>query len=410
MTLELRPYKLEKNLIIQIKGSKSESNRLLILQALFPQITIRNLSDSNDTQTLQNALSSTKSEINIGHAGTAMRFLTAYFSIQAGREVILTGSEQMQNRPIGILVEALRRLGADISFQKKVGFPPLLIRGKKLLRSSVQLSANISSQYISALMLIAPSFPKGLEIKLQKEPVSFSYIEMTQSLIIKAGFSCEIIKNKIQVFPAKKPPFISIQVEPDWSSASYFHSAIALSDSAEIKLLGFQTPENSIQGDSKVAAIYEQLGVKTLFSEEGIILKKEKISLPKLLKLNLINEPDLAQTIAVTCLGLQIPCELSGLKTLKIKETNRLLALKIELEKYGVNVEISDDSLKMSTLKNFSNKPIEINTYNDHRMAMAFAPLAMKTTVQIKHSEVVSKSYPKFWQDFSKLIKIEKMD
>ncbi len=394
---------------VEISGSKSESNRLLILQALFPQIEIQNLSDSDDTKVLQKALISSKKRIDIGHAGTAMRFLAAYFSTQEGKEILLTGSQRMQNRPVGILVEALRRLGADISFEKRVGYPPLNISGKILMRSNVRLSANISSQYISALMLIAPSFPNGLEIKIQNRPVSFSFVEMTKSLLEKVGISCEITGDRIHVFPGSGLSPKTIAVEPDWSSASYFYSVATLSDSSEIILPGFHPPEISAQGDSILADIYQQFGVETIFSEEGIVLKKSAGKLPELVKLDLSNSPDSAQTIAVSCLGLKISCELSGLRTLKIKETDRLLALKTELEKCGAKVKISKNSLKMTPPKNLP-EFVEINTYDDHRMAMAFAPLAIKMSLQINNAEVVSKSYPDFWKDFAKILKVKKID
>ncbi|HET8838171.1 MAG TPA: 3-phosphoshikimate 1-carboxyvinyltransferase [Flavobacteriaceae bacterium] len=406
MNLFLSPLNSNPVASIKIAGSKSESNRLLILQALFGQIEIENLSDSDDTKVLQKALVSLEKKIDVGHAGTAMRFLTAYFSIQEGSEVLLTGSERMQNRPIGILVEALRRLGADISFQKKVGFPPLLIRGKKLMRTSVKLSANVSSQYISALMLIAPSFPNGLELKLQNRPVSFSYIQMTKKLLKKVGISCEIIGDSIRVFPVENISKEIINVEPDWSSASYFYSVAAMSVSAEIILPHFQNPEISAQGDSEAAKIYEGLHVKTSISETGIFLKKIRKKRIEPLKLNLSNTPDLAQTIAVSCLGLKIPCELTGLQTLKIKETDRLSALKTELEKCGAQVEISEKSLKMLPPEILP-KFVEIYTYDDHRMAMAFAPLAMKMNVQINNAEVVSKSFPGFWEEMREIVNLK---
>ncbi|HET8810034.1 MAG TPA: 3-phosphoshikimate 1-carboxyvinyltransferase [Flavobacteriaceae bacterium] len=401
MNLTLSVSKPNPAATLKIFGSKSESNRLLILQALFPHIEINNLSDSDDTKLLQKALVSNKKTIDVGHAGTAMRFLTAYFSIQEGKEILLTGSERMQNRPIGILVEALQKLGADISYEKEPGFPPLRIRGRKLNNSQVQLSSNISSQYISALMLIAPKLPGGLEIELQEQAVSFSYLEMTKSLLKKTGISCEINGNKIHVFSVSTLSPATIFVEPDWSSASYFYSIVALSDSAEIRLQNFRNPKISYQGDSVVAKIYGKLGVETTFSGTGIILKKIGGKLPGLLQLDLSNTPDLAQTIAVSCLGLKIPCKLLGLQTLKIKETNRLLALKTELEKCNAKVKISENSLEMLPPESLPDS-VEIDTYDDHRMAMAFAPLALKISIGINDAEVVSKSYPQFWQDLEK--------
>lgn len=386
---------------IDVTGSKSESNRLLILQALFPQIQIENLSNSDDTQVLQEALLSTEKTVNIGHAGTAMRFLTAYFAIQEGRETILTGSKRMKERPIKILVDALCELGADISYENEEGFPPIRIHGKKLTKSTVSLQANVSSQYISALMLIAPSLPNGLEIELESEMTSVPYLKMTATLLETIGVECSLEKKKVQVLPISAVPKKTLVVESDWSSASYFYSMVALSDQAEITLGSYT--ENSLQGDAATAKIYEQLGVETAFLPGKIRLKKVEQKPIQILELDLSDTPDLAQTIVVTCLGLGIPCHLTGLHTLKIKETDRLVALKIESEKFGAQVIITEDSLEMTTPDNLSSSSVDVDTYNDHRMAMAFAPLALKTTLQINDAEVTSKSYPLFWGDLEKL-------
>lgn len=391
-----------KNVKINISGSKSESNRMLILQAQFPNISIENLSESDDTKVLLEGLKTTNGTVDVHHAGTAMRFLTAYFAAKEDTEIILTGSQRMQERPIGILVNALKSLGADIEYLKNEGFPPLKIKGKSLQKSKVKIKANISSQYISALMLVAPMFSNGLRIYLEGKTTSMPYIEMTLSLLksigIKGGFS----KNEILISSEKNVETKTLVVESDWSSASYFYSLLALSENAEMTLGSYSN--KSLQGDSALALIYDSLGVKTVFntSEDIILLSKKKTELPDSLLLDLSNTPDLAQTIAVTCFGLGISCKLTGLHTLKIKETDRLLALKNELEKMGATIQVDDDSLNLEkATKINSNKSIE--TYQDHRMAMAFAPLSLKTKLAINDAEVVSKSYPNFWKDLQKV-------
>ncbi|WP_424493326.1 3-phosphoshikimate 1-carboxyvinyltransferase [Salinimicrobium sp. GXAS 041] len=384
---------------LNITGSKSESNRLLILQALYPNLEIENLSNSDDSKVLLKALSSEEKTVDIHHAGTAMRFLTAYFA--AGKkEVILTGSERMQQRPIKILVEALHALGADIEYIKEEGFPPLRIKGKEMTGSKVSLQANVSSQYISALMLIAPSLPNGLEIELEGKVTSVPYILMTLSLLKNAGFAGVFQDNIIKIDPCGTIPRTTLTVESDWSSASYFYSIAALSDNAEIVLRSYK--KTSHQGDAVVADIYEKIGVLTAFSKDRVTLLKTGKDLPEFLELDLSDSPDLAQTIAVTCFGLGITCYLTGLHTLKIKETDRLLALKTEIRKMGGKVKITEDSLKLFSAGEIK-QDVAIATYNDHRMAMAFAPLVLKVPLKIMDAEVVSKSYPTFWEDLEKL-------
>ena len=386
------------NIKINICGSKSESNRLLILQAQFPNISIENLSDSDDTAVLQKGLRVLKGTVDVHHAGTAMRFLTAYFAATEGTEVLLTGSQRMQQRPIGILVDALKSLGADIEYAQNEGFPPLRIIGKKLLKNEVRIKADVSSQYISALMLIAPALPKGLKISLQGKTTSVPYIEMTLQLLRNIGISGDFEKNVISISAKETIHDNLMIVESDWSSASYFYSLVALSDDLQITLGSFS--EESLQGDAALVQIYESLGVQTYsnISEKTISLSKKDTQLPDSLLLDLANTPDLAQTIAVSCFGLGIGCRLTGLHTLKIKETDRLSALKIELEKLGASVQIDENSLNLE--KSFHLNPeVSIETYQDHRMAMAFAPLALKTELTINNAEVVSKSYPNFWSD-----------
>ena len=386
---------------IAITGSKSESNRLLILQALFPKIIIKNISNSDDSRVTENALKSTDSIIDIHHAGTAMRFLTAYFSTQPGREIILTGSQRMQERPIKLLVNALKDLGAEISYDKKEGYPPLKIIGKKIIKSKVALQANISSQYISALMLIAPSLEDGLTIELVGQLTSVPYIKMTQTILDELGFETTFEKNRIKISSAKRIQPQTWTIESDWSSASYFFSILALSRQGNICLSSYK--KDSKQGDSALSEIYKSLGVVTSFNRGMINLTKVKdFNITESININLINTPDLAQTIAVSCLGLGIGCKLSGLHTLKIKETDRLRALKIEMEKLGAKVDITSDSLELYPNAKLK-KDIAINTFNDHRMAMAFAPLALKTPIIINDSEVVSKSYPAFWDDLKRI-------
>lgn len=389
------------NIHIHICGSKSESNRLLVLQAQFPNISIENLSDSDDTAALQKGLKISKGKVDVHHAGTAMRFLTAFFAVREGAEILLTGSRRMQERPIGILVDALRSLGAAIEYVQNQGFPPLKIKGKKLLKNEVAIQANVSSQYISALMLIAPLLPKGLTISLEGKTTSVPYIEMTLQLLKKVGVAGYFTENNIAIPSVKRIGNARITVESDWSSASYFYSLVALSENLEITLGSFSA--ESLQGDAALAQIYETLGVRTDFnsSEKTISLSKAITSLPDSLLLDLSNTPDLAQTIAVSCFGLGMGCKLTGLHTLKIKETDRLSALKTELEKLGATVQIDENSLNLE--KSFHIKSgITIETYQDHRMAMAFAPLAVNTELAINNAGVVSKSYPNFWVDIQK--------
>lgn len=399
MNITIRKSKI-KNLksAIEITGSKSESNRLLLLQALYPNIEIENLSNSDDSVVMSQALSATSNVIDIHHAGTAMRFLTAYFATQDGREVVLTGSDRMKERPIKILVDALKSLGADIEYLEAEGFPPLKIKGKNLTKNKVTLKANVSSQYISALLLIAPKLTNGLELTLEGEITSVPYINMTLSLLNEVGIKTSFKNQLIKVNQQSESSNQQLIVESDWSSASYFYSIVALSKvGTEITLSSYK--QNSLQGDSMLEEIYQQFGVKTTFHNNSICLQKlENVDQQSLVKLNLSNSPDIAQTIAVTCLGLGLECFLTGLHTLKIKETDRLLALKTEIEKLGGQVSVTEDSLQLKVSKSIKNL-VSIDTYNDHRMALAFAPIALRNSIIINDAEVVSKSYPSFWED-----------
>ncbi|NNK53304.1 MAG: 3-phosphoshikimate 1-carboxyvinyltransferase [Flavobacteriaceae bacterium] len=384
--------------VIEVSGSKSESNRLLILQALYPNVGISNLSDSDDTRLLQQALANSNSrEIDVHHAGTAMRFLTSYLAIQDGRTVVLTGSDRMKQRPISILVDALRNLGAKIEYIGETGFPPLKIQGTVLQTTEVKIESGTSSQYISSLLLIAPSLPNGLKIKMKGNVTSRPYIDMTCHLLRGIGCQVDMSENSIQIYPLVKPDPVNVVVESDWSSASYFYSVVSLSENLSVTLRSYK--HNSLQGDAAVSNIYKSLGVDTRFDEMNnrIVLAKNEKPVTKKLTLDLARTPDIAQTIAVSCFGHGIACELTGLHTLKIKETDRLAALKNELEKLGGKVEITKDSLLLSPAERM-NGGIVINTYDDHRMAMAFAPLALKHSIGIEDPEVVSKSFPSFWE------------
>ena len=410
--------------IVSISGSKSETNRLLLLQALYPTISIENASNSDDSEVMQKAFAVFESSIhnqqppiiNVQHAGTAMRFLTAYFAMQEGRIVVLTGSDRMKERPIQILVDALRQLGADIEYLEKEGFPPLKITGKKISTSQVTLKANVSSQYISALLLVAPKLENGLKLILEGEITSLPYIKMTLELLNQIGVETNFEGNEISVIHKSQVINHDFIVESDWSSASYWYSMIALSEiGTQISLSSYK--ENSLQGDRALVEIYKDFVLdsqvkQVLFNEDNSITisktkncqanDSEQAQQLSIINYQLNNCPDIAQTIAVTCFGLGIACQLSGLHTLKIKETDRLEALKTELSKLGAKVAVSDESLFLKS-SNSILQNIAIDTYQDHRMAMAFAPLAIKVPIVIRNAAVVSKSYPNFWNDLKKV-------
>ena len=393
---------------ITISGSKSETNRLLLLQALYPNLKLENSSNSDDSVVMTLALQTEKKIIDIHHAGTAMRFLTAFFSTQPNREIILTGSDRMKERPIKILVEALQQLGAKIEYLENEGYPPIKIVGQKIFKNQVALKADVSSQYISALLLIAPKLENGLQLTLEGKITSIPYIKMTLSLLNEIGVKTVFEENSIKVVPQKEIVISKPQIiESDWSSASYFYSIVALSKiGTQITLNSYK--KNSLQGDAILSEIYNDFGVQTQFESNSIVITKNNNSSLKTLNYNLNNSPDIAQTIAVTCFGLGITCNLTGLHTLKIKETDRLEAMKVELSKLGATISTTNDSLSLlNSDKIIPN--ISIETYNDHRMAMAFAPLALKTNLYIQNASVVSKSYQNFWKDLESLgVLIEK--
>ena len=388
--------------IIEIGGSKSESNRLLMLRKYLSDFKITNLSKSDDTKTLIDALANTNKIIDVNHAGTAMRFLVSYYASKLNSEITLTGSDRMKNRPIGILVNALRDLGAEIEYKEKEGYPPLRIIGKNLMGNEVSLPANISSQFISSLMMLGVKIDNGIKLNLEGNIASKPYILMTKKLMDKIGCNVVINNNEIEILRNYKSLNKIVEVESDWSSASYFYSIVALSRDAEITLKIFK--RDSIQGDSIVSKIYQKLGVETMYKEDSIIISKNKMNnLPDSLKLDLSDTPDLAQTIAVSCLGLGIECELSGLDTLKIKETDRIEALKKEFIKLGVDgITTSDNKIYFRGDQKLNNN-IKISTYQDHRMALSFAPLAVIIDISIESPNVVSKSFPDYWEDLKKL-------
>lgn len=399
--IKLKHYTGEINQEIRITGSKSESNRLLILQQLYPNLSIENLSNSDDSKLMLKALASTGDEINIGHAGTTMRFLTSLLAIKEGSDVVLTGSGRMKERPIGILVDALRTLGADITYVENEGFAPLRIKGTKLKGGAVRINGNVSSQYISSLLLIAPSLEEGITLEFEGAITSIPYIQMTIGLLNELGITASFDGEVIRVAPKDRIADTVVTVESDWSSASYYYSLVAMSDRGKISLSAYK--EKSLQGDAVLQQLYREFGVKSSFSNNTLTLEKEAgFTNPSSVEFDLIKAPDIAQTIAVTCFGMGIACNLTGLHTLKIKETDRLVALEQELTKLGADISVTNESLHLKAGATI-NKDVTIATYQDHRMAMAFAPLLLKTSIIIDEHDVVSKSYPTFWEDFEAL-------
>lgn len=386
---------------INLPGSKSISNRILIIKALSGlDFLIQNLSDSDDTKHLKEAIEnySTYSIINVGHAGTDMRFLTAFLSIKNG-DYELTGSERLQQRPIKDLVDVLKTLGADIYYKNNEGFPPLQINGKQLQGGAVEISGKISSQFITALLLVAPYFTKGLELTIKDELVSKPYVHMTIELMKEFGASVIWKDNKIIVEPIPytyhKKEFI---VEGDWSAASYYYSVVALSKiGTQLSIQGLF--ENSLQADDVCSNIYKNFGVKTTFNDNEIVISKNSKANTSLLELDFIECPDITQTIVCSCIGLNFPFKFTGLQTLKVKETDRITALQNELQKIGCAIEITDTSIQWTATKSEAIDNLSVATYNDHRMAMSFAPLCLLVdNVIVENAEVVSKSYPMFWE------------
>ena len=404
MKLQLKSFDAIKiDTILSLTGSKSETNRLLILQALWPEIRLDNLAECDDADVMIQALKNSDGPIDVGHAGTAMRFLTAYFAFLPGCSVVMTGSNRMKERPIGILVDALITLGADIEYLGQQGYPPLAIHGRACSGGKISMSGSVSSQYLTALMLVASRFEYGLTIEIEGGLTSLPYLQMTASMLNKLGATAEVSEKEINV---QGPAMNSNQlwtIESDWSGASYWYSMVALSTQWRLGLRYFSS--KSLQGDRAIADLFQTLGVQTEFDkkEQCIWLCKLNQTLPKSISWNLIDTPDLAQTIAVCCFGLGIGCHLTGLHTLKIKETDRLSALSIELTKLGALVDITENSLRLSPREHPINPEVYIDTYRDHRMAMAFAPLVVKVPIGIVNPDVVTKSYPNFWNHMTEV-------
>lgn len=389
------------NSTIKLPSSKSISNRLLLINALsYSPYTIDNLSESDDTQVMLAAMNSNSNTFDVGAAGTSMRFLTAFLSKIVG-EWIITGSERMKQRPIKLLVDALNQLGAKIEYIEKEGYPPLRIFGSALKGGTIELPGNISSQYISALMMIAPEIEGGLQIKLTGKVISKPYIMMTLKLMDDFGVR-GFWKNDTITIPEGKYKPVKSSVESDWSAASYWYSMVALSPQSEVTLAGLY--KESSQGDSAVADIYKSLGVTTQHTSKGTILKQEDRLTPEF-KYNFTDQPDLAQTVAVTCCMLNMPFHFTGLESLKIKETDRINALIVELGKLGFTLTTNNiDNLTWDGATTKAANNVAIDTYEDHRMAMAFAPAALTIgSITINHPMVVTKSYPRYWDNLKEV-------
>lgn len=388
------------NLKIDLPASKSISNRALILDALsYSPYDIENLADCDDTNVLVEALDSNSNIFDIGAAGTSMRFLTAFLSKTVG-EWVITGSERMKQRPIKLLVDAINGLGGRIEYVEKEGYPPLRIFGSALIGGEIRLKGNVSSQYISALMMIAPCMLHGLKIILDGKIISRPYINMTLRMMEEYGVQVDFTENIINIEPQEYQP-VPYKVESDWSAASYWYEVMSIVGKGGIFL--YNLTENSYQGDSKVASLFEQLGVKTTYFDEGVLLSPNG-KLVKKLEYDFSDEPDLTQTFAVSCCIKGIPFHFKGLDSLKIKETDRIAALINELAKLGYKIyEPAESELAWDGKRIEANEDVLINTYEDHRMAMAFAPVALVTPISIENPQVVSKSYPGFWSDFDKL-------
>lgn len=393
---------------ITLPSSKSISNRLLILNALAVRpCRLGNLSDSEDTRVMQQALKARRGVVDIGHAGTAMRFLTAYLSTREG-SYVLTGSERMKQRPIAPLVTALRELGARIEYLETPGYPPLSIEGGRLKGGGIGIDPSISSQYVSALMMIGPSLKGGLTIDLQGEVVSSSYIRLTLNLMSELGIPVRYQGKRIRVphlpFEGK-----DMEVEGDWSAAGYWYSMAALSEKAELEIRGLR--RKSSQGDSVLPEIFRPLGVKTTFLDKGIKLERGPRTLQRF-SFDFSDNPDLVQTMAVVCGLLGLPFEMKGTRTLKIKETDRIHALQAEMGKLGIQIETDPGGDWLSWNGKMQGEPVKlIRTYLDHRMAMAFCPAVLRFPgLTIEDPEVVRKSYPGFWDDMAGIgMRIEKL-
>ncbi|AZQ43573.1 3-phosphoshikimate 1-carboxyvinyltransferase [Nonlabens ponticola] len=402
LQLQASSSQQEQTPIINITGSKSESNRLLILQQLFPNLQIKNLSTSDDTQHLQEALESTNEILDIGHAGTAMRFITALMA-SSDLQRTVTGSDRMKQRPIGILVDALRYLGAQIDYVENEGFPPLKIKGNQLHGGEVTMDAGVSSQFLSALLLVAPRFENGLTLRLSGKLTSRPYLEMTTGLMQLLGldvtFEGQVIKVKHQSHITDR----EIVVESDWSSAGYWYSWVAMQPAGySVQLNSYK--DSSLQGDRALVEIYEKLGVQTTFNLTGIVLTcMTDFEPPHYLEFDLTSQPDQAQTIFATCLGLGINLKMKGLHTLRIKETDRIKAMDVVGSRFRESkILTTTDTIEITFSPDSSiTQEFIVDTYQDHRMALAFAPLCCKTTVIINDADVVTKSYGEYYKDLA---------
>jgi 3-phosphoshikimate 1-carboxyvinyltransferase len=381
---------------IKLAASKSECNRALIINALTGfKSELSNVSEARDSQTMLRLLDSEDFEADVIDAGTTMRFLTAYFTV-TNQKKRMTGTPRMCERPIGILVDALRILGADIQYEKEEGYPPLLLNGFEYSGN------NELTMYVSALLLIAPALPNGLTIKLEGEVGSRPYIEMTLNQMASFGIDYQANwETNIIHIPASRYKTAPYAIESDWSGASYWYSIVALAEDAEVELLGLK--KDSLQGDSAIAEIMSHLGVESIFTDRGVLLRKIK-SAPSI-GWDFSACPDLAQTVAVCCAMKNIPLSLTGIESLKIKETDRVLALQQELKKLGAELkEIETNHLyRVSRITDFPESTPSIHTYDDHRMAMAFAPVGMIHPILIEEPGVVVKSYPGYWSDLAKV-------
>ena len=384
---------------IPLPSSKSESNRALIINS-FANGVLHNLSEARDTQTMMRLLKSSERELNVLDAGTTMRFLVAYYAL-SNENKVLTGTPRMCERPIGILVDALREIGAEINYLEEEGYPPLeTVQFINQEKSEIEIRGDVSSQYISALMMVAPSLPDGLIIKLKGKVASKPYIMMTLQLMNKFGAQVAYVPGNQIVIKPSIYRASEFTVESDWSGASYWFSMVALAEKAKITLAGLK--EDSLQGDDRIIEIMRFLGVESEFNQDGLLLSKIEASTN--LEYDFSNCPDLGQTVVVVCAAKGIHSTFTGLESLRIKETDRILALQNELEKIGATLEDIDGKVwKIHPSKNLTEfSDISIDTYNDHRMAMAFAPLATLMDIEIKDPSSADKSYPSFWKHMEK--------
>ena len=405
MLLDFKEIKSHLSGIVELPISKSLCNRALILRAISNQnIYLSEISKANDSVILERCLNTTSNVIDVEDAGTAMRFLTAYFAFQQ-RGIELRGSKRMHQRPIGSLVEALNAIGANVTYIENDGFPPIRLDACKLeaLTTEVSISANTSSQFISALMLIAPSLPQGLTINLTGKVASRPYIEMTNNLLQQTGVKSTITENKISIpFHQFEPQ--ALELESDWSGASYFYAIAALIPGSTIQLDNLNS--NSFQGDSVLVVWFERyFGISSYFNKNGVSLSAiSNFLFPKELELDFSNYPDLAQTIVVLCACLGIKLKATGLESLLIKETNRINALSTELKKLGIATYTTSNSIEIDEKIQFSATPVEINTYQDHRMAMAFSMVSFIRPIELDNEKVVTKSFPKFFTELKNII------